>query len=693
MTVGITKQFFESYHRLGSVVQKRAFEVLELFGTEDSKTGTKLEKLKNSASGNTYSIRVDQSYRIILGKSGKEDIFVALFVANHDDAYNWAQTHKFEQNPVTGVLQIFRSVESTSLESIKVEHQLHENSDFPIFSNLSDEDLYRLSVPSEWVIQILKVRSYVELEGLKKYLPTDTFEALCLIASGESFSEVLDLFNYVPLTGAPEDPKPNIGRDIHVPKSFDDLAKVLDQPLGRWRIFLHPAQDYIVRKNWKGPVRISGGPGTGKTVCVLHRAKIILESDPEANVLITSFDRFLALDLRILLGSLISPDQMRRVTVISLDEWAAQQLKILGVKGSLANFSTDKYFDIWRQLAQKHQPNYQPRFLAEEFESVILEQSVKSISDYVRVKRVGRGTRISGEDRINIFRIFEEFQKEISVRDVVFSQSAYDLIRDGITSGNLKKVFTHVLADEIQDFGIPALRLLSSICQGDSPRVFMVGDVNQRIRSLKGSFSNLGLNIRGRSRILRINYRTPRLVYEKAIAVKCNSFPVEDGSLGSTASLFDGVYPKIEVYKTELEEFESFHDWLQLTRQDVMDEEICIVTRTVTQLQRVQATLFQVGVPTYQIRGNVFDHSAIEGVRLSTIHRIKGLEFSAVAILGANAKSIPLKNAVDQCSDEETRDDMRLRELNAFFVAMTRTRGDLWISGSPDLTTFLTKAS
>lgn len=691
MNVGITKQFLDSYYRLNNVVQKKTFETLETFGTDERKAGTKLEKLTKSASGNTYSIRVDQSNRIILGKSDSADGFIALYVSAHDDAYKWAETHKLEKNPSTGFLQIFRTIEGAVSE---VPALPSEQTSAKILGHLTDEDLFKLSVPFEWIERVLSLASQNDLDALQEFLPTDTFEALSLIIAGESFEEVLDLLQFVPDVQSEDheglrDSGRYYGRDVHVADSIEDLEQILRQPLGHWRLFLHPSQEKIVKTNWRGPTRVTGGPGTGKTVCALHRVKEILDSDPASQILVTSYDKFLTLDLKSLLAGMCSSNDLERVETFSLDEWATKCLRNLKIDLNIVAFSQDRYFDIWSELKTKYQCEFSVEFLAEEFDLVILEKSVQSLHDYMRVKRVGRGTRLSGPQRHDLYPVFEDFISITENRGTIFAPRAYDIVADALSKQTIESGFTHVVADEIQDFSSPALKLLAKVINSGDPNLFMVGDLNQRIRSLKTSFASLGINIRGRSRSLKINYRTPRSIFEKAMHVRFGSGTEDGESLHGTASLFEGNPPVVSEFANWDLEFDGFLEWLKYERDFYSDEEICVVTRTTSQLQKVQSALKSRNITSYQIRGNVFDHAAIEGVRISTIHRIKGLEFSSVGILGANKESIPLKRLVQRCSDEGTLEEIKIREANAFFVAMTRTKGNLWISGSPKITDLL----
>ena len=79
----------------------------------------------------------------------------------------------------------------------------------------------------------------------------------------------------------------------------------------------------------------------------------------------------------------------------------------------------------------------------------------------------------------------------------------------GQLEGGSKAPFTHVVADEAQDLGVPQLRMLASLVRpGDPDALFFAGDLGQRIFQHPFSWLSLGIDVRGRSLSLKVNYRT-----------------------------------------------------------------------------------------------------------------------------------------------------------------------------------------
>jgi superfamily I DNA and RNA helicase len=90
---------------------------------------------------------------------------------------------------------------------------------------------------------------------------------------------------------------PDSRRRFVTVNSEKDLASMLDAPLEKWRVFLHPSQERLVTKNFNGPARVLGGPGTGKTVVAMHRARHLAKtlcSDADDRILFTTYTANLA---------------------------------------------------------------------------------------------------------------------------------------------------------------------------------------------------------------------------------------------------------------------------------------------------------------------------------------------------------------------------------------------------------------
>lgn len=678
MTVGVTPHFFNSYSKLGKAGQKRALETLERFGSEGGRTGFNLEKLTRSASNNTYSIRVDKSFRLILGKA-TGDTFVALYVDQHDDAYKWAETHRFEPNSATNMFQIFRSVET---EQVSDPEQEYPKPDTPTLFQLSEEQLYQLGVPQEWIPEVIGLKTEKQFETLKDYLPTDAFEALALINAGEAFNEVLELLQFVPQT---EEEKPHqwsLGRDIHIPETNEALCEMLQKPLEEWRIFLHPSQEVLVNRCYRGPVRVSGGPGTGKTVVAIHRASQILKKEPDSHIWLTVYDPFLADDLGGLLDTFLDQGSRSRVNVSAIQNWIAKQISIFDPQLKVREFDIQSSFHVWRELKNYLGiQDYTPEFLADEYSKIILPKNVSDLSSYLRVQRKGRGSALDGVARSKLIPAFMAFTEKMRNNGIIYREHACHLIREKIEAGALDIPFSHIIVDEVQDLGQSELKLLATMAKSNNfnePQLFMVGDMNQRIHSANFSFADCGLSIQGRSSRLRLNYRTSRQIYE--LALKLSQDNKSEELISKTASLFEGDDPRIRRFSTQEEEFTALIDWIQIQLAQFQSRELCVVTRSLDVLNSLDRLIRSNNIPTYIIRGNNIDRSNIDGIRLSTIHRIKGLEFSSVYIPALNQNELPHKPSLRYMDDKSAQEDFIQREKNALFVACTRAKYQLAMS-------------
>jgi UvrD/REP helicase N-terminal domain len=146
-------------------------------------------------------------------------------------------------------------------------------------------------------------------------LPQEATEALLELATG----------------GKPQKPKvlpantdpfnhPDAQRRFRVMTNLEELERALAFPWEKWTVFLHPAQRALVERNYKGPARISGSAGTGKTIVALHRAVALARKHPQSHILLSTFSDALANALQIKLNRLIGNESeiANRIRVCSI---------------------------------------------------------------------------------------------------------------------------------------------------------------------------------------------------------------------------------------------------------------------------------------------------------------------------------------------------------------------------------------
>lgn len=266
---------------------------------------------------------------------------------------------------------------------------------------LSDELFFRLGVPEDCLPLVKAVTTEEALELLEKRLPLEAYEALYLLAAGASVDEILA--EYGTSSAKAVDPTdyvvalqhPNSLRRFHVIEDELELIQMLEAPLERWRIFLHPSQRELVARHWNGPVRVLGGAGTGKTVVAMHRAHWLVRHVLYSNekLLFTTFTRNLAVDIQTNLQKICSPELFKCIEVCHLDEWVSQFAKRNGYAADIVypGGADGHYEQCWKMaMHQKPENSSLPdSFYREEWQRVVLSQRVTERQGYLQASRLG----------------------------------------------------------------------------------------------------------------------------------------------------------------------------------------------------------------------------------------------------------------------------------------------------------------
>ena len=649
--------------------------------------GLNFHRVERARDANFWSVRVNQDLRIIIHKT--EESFLLCYVGHHDQAYKWAQNRKGEIHPKTGAFQFVEIRER--VEDIVVTRVVdQEISSKPIFEKHTREYLALHGVPEEWLDDVMSVTDEDQLLDIVAHLPAEASDALLVIATGGTPAPPV-----TPEQGANPFEHPDAKRRFLILDEHSDesLARYLDQPLAVWRFFLHPSQREIVDGNWRGPFRAIGAPGTGKTVCAMHRCKTILERSDDARVLFTTYDKFLAQDINHELKSFLGDEQANRCEVFDLDSLASEALRTLGMTEKVIKRESGAYRYLLTEAAKHSSFAHElgNDFLEQEFTSVIMEQGIYDKASYVRADRRGRVKPLTAQQKLDLFPVFEKYRELVRANNNLFQEDAYWLLINKIREGSWSSPFSDVIVDEVQDFGRAGLTLIAALAataQDQQPSVFMVGDQNQRISGRKYSFADCGLKIRGRARRLRKNYRTSSEIFSRSLEVLTN-LPdpqrEDEDDLSDTFSAFSGPTPILQGFSDSTSEMEGLLSWLNDIADRYPLEEVCVVSQDILSLKRIKECLAANGMTWHEIRGLAGNASGRSGLRLSTLDRIKGLEFSAVAIVGMGERGRAGKRATVP-SDED------IRARNRLFVGMTRAKTELYISYYGALTKLLAGA-
>ena len=709
--VAIYDQFLDALMRIPRAQQRKVHKFVRKFRRDPTSSSINYEKISTFADPNLRTVRIDLAWRAVVLHPAEGNLYVLLWVDHHDEAMRWAERKRIEVHPETGALQVLTGVEvevpgAGGAAGGSVEEDLADGAEGGLYDHVRDRELRRLGVPDVLLPEVRRVARVIQLEDLQERLPEEAFEALWFLGEGESLAEVERAMASSP-PGEPVDTedfeaaleRPDSQRRFVVVDDDATLSAMLDAPMEKWRVFLHPSQRRLIERHWNGPVRVLGGAGTGKTVVALHRAAWLVRnvlSDPDQRVLFTTFTANLAADIRDNLRRLLTPREREQVEVVHLDEWVRGLLEQAGYRYRIGYADQPHMKGLWEQALSLRPPelDYPAAFYREEWEQVVQDQGCATWQDYKVASRAGRGRRMSRGQRRAAWPVFQQYRNLLEEHRLREPEGAMRDVIQLLQAGQVRVPFRAALVDEAQDMTTTAFQLLRAAIPEGEDDLFIVGDGHQRIYRRRVVLSHAGVRIVGRSHRLRINYRTTDEIRRRAVAL-LEGLEVDDldggaDSLRGYRSLVQGVEPRFCGFEHFEDEVAKLMQWLRAA-EDLRN--ICVVARTVEQRDRYRQGLEAAGVETRLIRRGKADDPREAGVRLATMHRVKGLEFDRVALVGLDSATLPLAAALAQADDEERRADLEKMERALLYVAMTRARSEVRMSWTGRPSRYLGRAA
>lgn len=690
MNFRIADTFTDSLSKLTGDEQKAVKTTAFDLQINAAQPGMSFHKLDKAKDKNFWSVRVNSDIRLIVHKTS--DSLMLCYVDHHDKAYQWAERRKLETHPTTGAAQLVEIRER--VEEIKVQRYLevHEpapaalpakSAKLPLFANRPDDELLGYGVPSEWLADV-KLADEDTLLVLAGHLPSEAAEALLELAVGGT-PKVAQ-----PKTGVDPFEHPDAQRRFRVMKDIDELERALAYPWEKWTTFLHPGQRQWVERDYRGPARVSGSAGTGKTIVALHRAVFLARSRPESRVLLTTFSPTLANALGNKLRRLIGnePRLGERIDVHALDTIAVRLYESHVGPLKLADDAAIRAAVV--QSAASATGKLGVGFLSSEWADVVDAWQVSSWDEYRDVRRLGRKTRLSEAQRRSAWQVFESTRAQLSTNGLMTKAGMYAGIAARLVETN-RRPFDFVVVDEAQDVSPMQLRFLAALGAGGPDALFFAGDLGQRIFQQPFSWKALGVDVRGRSRTLTVNYRTSHQIRSQADRLLGPEVSDVDGNTDTrrgTVSVFNGPTPEITTYRTDGEEAAGVAAWLNARiAEGYAPHEIGIFVRSDAQTARALAAAVASGV-AHQVLDEAVD--TVSGhVAVGTMHLAKGLEFRAVAVVAVDDEVIPLQARISDVGDEADLKEIYDTERHLLYVACTRARDRLIITSVEPASEFL----
>jgi hypothetical protein len=641
-------------------------------------------RITSAKDRNFWSVRSSRDLRIIIHKTEAE--FLLCYVNHHDAAYAWAERRKLQTHPETGAAQLVE-IRETVQECIVprfVEREPHKNAITP-FNDVSDAILLKYGVPPDWLNTIRNASedSLLELIG---HLPAEAAEALLELATGGQpvasvlNDEVIDPFAH-----------PDAKRRFVLISSSEELSRAIEFPWDKWTIFLHPEQRSFIEKNFGGPARVSGSAGTGKTIVALHRAYNLSLMRPESRVLLATFSDSLAAVLKLNLNKLIS-NQPRLHEQIEVGSIPSLIKRLFEANFGKATFASESQIKALINDEKSALPvsRFSAYFLWKEWEQVVDAWQIRSWDQYRTVPRLGRKTRLNEDSRRLLWDFYQLVRSRLNALRLVTEADACQklelLFRERKTSP-----YDHAVIDESQDISIPQLKLLGAMLADKPNGLFFAGDLGQRIFQQPFSWASMGIDIRGRSKTLRINYRTSQEIRQHADRLLDPQFTDTDGvteDRRGTVSVFSGPSPLVRHCLNNEDEYKEVATWLnEQVANGFKEQEIAVIVRSESDISRALKA-----ISTGRFKARLLDQSEpsnAEGITVTTMHLAKGLEFRAVAVMACDDDVIPLQARIESVGDDADLEEVYATERHLLYVACTRARDCLLVTGVQPTSEFL----
>jgi hypothetical protein len=689
MDFRIADTFTASLARLTAQEQKAAKTTAFDLQLNPSAPGLSFHKLDRAKDKDFWSVRVNADIRLIVHRTTSS--LLLTYVDHHDAAYKWAERRKIERHPTTGAMQLVEIRErieenAKDISTSAAKEEVLRAKKPRLFDNLRKFELMAFGVPEEWVDE---VRSATEdtLFDVITHLPQEAQEALLKLAVGEK----------------PEPPKPapveadpfahpDAQRRFRILTNAEELQRALEYPWEKWAVFLHPDQTALVEREYSGPARVSGSAGTGKTIVALHRAVHLARANPNASVLLTTFSNALANALKRQLEKLVGNEPLiqRRIIVKALTSVGEDLYANAFGHPNIATLETIKTLLSQCTSSSSNAPKFSIQFLLGEWSDVVDAWQLKSRESYSQVSRLGRKTRLGSKQRDALWPIFERVQAELEKQKAITWAGIFGRLTDQI-GAEAKLPFDFAVIDEAQDISVAEARFFGALWGTRPNALFFAGDLGQRIFQQPFSWKSLGIDVRGRSYQLRINYRTSHQIRSHADGLLPNTIADVDGNAESrrgTVSVFDGPPPLVQTFKNTTDEQRAVGDWVaKRLGEGYLPGEIGVFVRSEEQLERARAAVAASGASSRELTDKI--EASSDQIAICTMHVAKGLEFRAVAVMACDDDILPLQSRIEAVADDADLEEVYDTERHLLYVACTRARDRLMVTGVEPASEFL----
>lgn len=708
--ISFDPRWLDSAAQLEAREAKRVLEAVRQFAVDPRHPALNLHPVHRDPSGRLYSFRASRELRVLVAKDG--DTYIIIEVGHHDAVYERAERSRFVVNPRTRYIGLVDRASRDEPRGAAGRHAPEDGAGTGgagVLDHWNDGELTEAGFTEAQIAQLRVCRNE---------------EDLCdLGLDEEAFDWAVDLLATTPEQWRAPSFDPAIATEGEMRRAIvdfgavagmsplyspEEIAELAAAPIEEWMVFLHPDQRGVVERSYQGPARVRGSAGTGKTVVALHRAAALARlsrdgsgtaDDPARStlpILFTTYIKSLPPVFTALFQRLPGTRDSD-VEFVNIDKLAfsvcdeAGDRPVIDPKAVGASFTA-----AWREVVGTGKtltPEGVTRdYVREEIAAVIKGRGLRSLDEYLAVERTGRRTPLPAIQREQIWHIRRAWDRRLTQQGILDFPDVILRARDHARRRPAPR-FRAAIIDEAQDLTLVGLQLVRSLVNGpdgvDVPNgLLIVGDGAQRIYPGGFTLRQAGVEVRGRTTVLRRNYRNTHQIITAALAVAGDE-PVEDleenlrRGDADAESLRRGATPA-------LVQTEGFDDEMRFVADEIRQlvdaatigyGDIAVAVATNRDAKRVRSALSGRGIPTQDLSG--YEGTPVDEVKVGTHFRIKGLEFKVVFLPLLGSADFPRHRSGDQCEAEH--DEQRSRALSQLYVAMTRARDGLFVlcTGDP----------
>lgn len=695
INIHIAGNFFDFLSNLNAKETKQFSKAMRQLKSDPSSPALRRHKLDRTPSKNLVSYSVNRDIRIIALEPTRDDIYL-LYINHHDVAYQWAENRKIEQGEGAQIFSVIASPTEAAPQSPAPE-PLHQDAEpktydsaalselLPerqkgkagLFDPYTDFEIMALGVPRGYIPMVRRILSENDLEFLLDKIPPTVADILIEATASRSDEPTSEGHPKLEvITPAPEEKVDY--RSIRGDEELDQILADLDAAMSRsfkdWRVYLHPVQRKAVEAKSKGPTRITGGAGTGKTVCGLHRANFLLDQGYKKVVLLT-YNNDLTRNLQELAVDLMGPKVGEQVMVSSFFQYLDGLLARRGRQLSRRAMTPAEFFrpaieSVPTSNLAREWNDSLINALYQEICEVIAPQNLKTVDEYIRAKRPKGFVPLKLAQKKTVWEVYQASWQHACKT----GEMHYDLTSHlAMTLGVDPDPAVALVVDEVQDLRATDLAFLGAVAPGPC-QLTLLEDSKQRIYGRGYSLKKLGINIQGRRSInLHINYRTTEQIGDVAAkSLESLDLPLSD----IPRAVRSGPAPVVFQSSDTSEEL----NWVAQKIDELKAEgfaKIAVIARKKEILKQMEPVFLQRRIAFQKGRTGT-NLGSDSGVVLTTMHSAKGLEFEIVFIVGYRQPRLPTwAKSMDSVRQE---DELR-KEKHLLYVATSRARDRLYVSG------------